>query len=247
MRIIDVHQHFGLWPFSMGWDAEKVIKHLRKVGVEMAIGSSPEALCYDFRIGNEEVRRIVERHEELLGYVVLNPNYPELSLKELEKYRKNPRFIGVKIHPDYHRQPLDSENYIMIYEQIERVGWPVLSHTNPGDPPRVRNIVERFKNLIFIMGHAGTGGLSGYYKGFREAAKLAGEKTNIYLEISTMPQTRIIENFVAVAGSEKVIFGSDFPLDCPSFMYPMVTEANITNEDKEKILHLNAERLFKLL
>ena len=47
-------------------------------------------------------------------------------------------------------------------------------------------------------------------------------------------------------GAEKIAFAVDYPYEENQEAIRFMKEAPICDEDKEKIYHLNAERLFKL-
>ncbi|MGV8092011.1 MAG: amidohydrolase family protein [Mangrovibacterium sp.] len=106
--IIDVHGHLGNINFAPFWqaDARKLEEHLTRAGVDLLCVSSSRSIMYDVHEGNLELAKALETSEKLLGYVTVNPMFPE-SLDDL-KYLDNPKFIGVKVHPDYHGYDLAS-------------------------------------------------------------------------------------------------------------------------------------------
>ena len=101
--IIDIHGHLGNINIAPFWqaDAAKLEEYCEKSGVDTLCVSSSRSLMYDIREGNAELDAALQETEKLLGYVVVSPTFSE-SLGDLELLKSNPKFRGVKIHPDYH-------------------------------------------------------------------------------------------------------------------------------------------------
>ena len=53
----------------------------------------------------------------------------------------------------------------------------------------------------------------------------------------------IVEQFVSELGSERVVFGTDFPWFDYHYYIGAVLGADITDDDRHNILHRNAEKL----
>ena len=79
---------------------------------------------------NEGIARIIEKFpDKFLGWIFINPLLPE-ALDELDRWKDTPGMVGVKIHPFWHRFPM---------EKVEAVG------INP-------NLVKRSLNEGFSGG-----------------------------------------------------------------------------------------------
>ena len=100
--IIDVHCHLGRWQFPLpDGGAAGLLALMRQAGVDRAVISSAQAIVYDLSGGNRSLAEAIAGHPELLGYVVVNPNYLEQSCRELDRYYALPNFVGAKIHMFY--------------------------------------------------------------------------------------------------------------------------------------------------
>src|SRR5690554_5762607 len=99
MEIIDVHTHIGRWMFPISSSTiDDLVNLERQCGVKKCIISSTSAILYDFREGNEELSTQLEKYPGFCyGYIVVNPHYLQESLNEIEKYKNNQNFIGVKL------------------------------------------------------------------------------------------------------------------------------------------------------
>ena len=79
--------------------------------------------------------------------------------------------------------------------------------------------------------------------GFREAAQLGRKYDNVYLELSGQPPQAINE-IIKIMGSEKILFGTDWPFYPLAFPLAKVLLATENNPvDRQRILKTNAERL----
>lgn len=245
MSIIDVHAHYGEWFFPIYRSSRKDIEELMKRhAIEAVILSSSKAITYDMVEGNEDLIRILNSGRGLYGYLYLNPNYPELSRIETKKYLDNPLFKGIgEMHPDYAGIPVDSEGFISTIREAAEYRKPFLIHTYSLENVNgLVELVKRFPDNIFVAGHMGGTGLC-----WKKAIVAAKEYSNLYLEIcATMFEKKKLEEAVDKAGVDKIMFGSDLTLLNPAHMIGVVLEAEISKNDKDKILYLNAKRVFRL-
>lgn len=240
MPIIDVHAHYGKWPFPMRrWGVEYSLELMRKHGISKAIMSSALGIVYDFVEGNREMADAIEGHPEILGYVTVNPNYFDASCRELEEYYKKTNFVGAKIHPAYCRQPINAPKTRALVRKIAEYGRPMLIHTyGPATPGQIRDIANDCPNLPIIMGHGGA-------DAWREAAEVVRDCPNVYIEFCCSGlETDKVRRVIQVAGDDKVLFGTDLDLIHPAFVAGCYEEACLTPTEKEKILYKNALRLF---
>ena len=71
---------------------------------------------------------------------------------------------------------------------------------------------------------------------------------NYYLDISGTGILRLgmLEHLVNAVGADRVLFGTDYPISNHDLYVHVVRTARLRDADKEKIFHLNAERLLGL-
>lgn len=238
--IIDVHSHFGKWPFPMRRSGiEYILEIMGRRSINRTIMSSSYAIVYHFVEGNKQMAEAIDGHPELLGYVTVNPNYFEASCKELELYLRKPNFVGAKIHPAYCRLGINAPKTRALLREIEKYGKPVLIHTyGVGAPSQIQDIARDCPNLRFIMGHGGA-------DAWREAADVIKAMDNVYMEFCCSGlETDKVRRTVEIAGADRVLFGSDLDLIHPGFIAGSYEEAGLGREDLEKVLYKNAERIF---
>jgi 5-carboxyvanillate decarboxylase len=71
-------------------------------------------------------------------------------------------------------------------------------------------------------------------------------KENFYVTTSGMFWTPVLEFLHSAMGPDRVLFAVDYPAESSVLGVQSVESISISNEDKEKIFHLNTERLLKI-
>ena len=75
---------------------------------------------------------------------------------------------------------------------------------------------------------------------------LARDLPHVYLELTAVFDDRgVIEKFVAEAGSDRLLFGTDLPWFDPHHAMGVLLSAYIGDDDRHNICHLNAEKLLE--
>ena len=117
--IIDIHGHLGNINQAPFWaaDEKSLEAYCDEANVDLLCLSSSRSLMYDAQEGNAELDRALKNSDKLLGYVVVNPVFPE-SINDLELLKINPKFKGVKVHPDYHGFDMASPQMIKFLDGV---------------------------------------------------------------------------------------------------------------------------------
>lgn len=244
MKAIDVHSHYGRNYLLGGKEVtvDFLLKQMNEHNIEKTLLSSFLAIHYDLVEGNKELKEIIDKHDNLLGMVVVNSNYVKISLKELETYLKHENFVGVKMHPNLTGHPINSAQSKEILKAVERYNVPILIHTwGEAHLNQILDVANDSPNLKILIGHMGG------IKDWRKGIEVAGKTKNTYLDItrSSAPQGEIEEAVMRV-GAERVLFGTDFPFLSYAFALGRLKDASISNKEKEMILYDNAKKLFRI-
>jgi hypothetical protein len=258
--IIDVHGHLGNINQAPFWaaDAETLERYCEEVGVDLLCVSSSKSLMYDAREGNAEVDKALEQSDKLFGYVVVNPVFPE-SAKDLNLLKSNPKFKGVKIHPDYHGYDMASGRVIEFLDKIAEEVDLMLFHVScmPGtgfaDAKRVADFASRHPKTNFIMAHmAGIfqNSLYPYFPNLQGCENVAAMKLdNVYIDTAhylMYVYPGVMENMVELVGADHIVFGTDVPLQGAMqmrFAIETIQALDIPQVDKDKILYTNAKKI----
>ncbi|GAA0939957.1 hypothetical protein GCM10009554_30210 [Kribbella koreensis] len=241
MRIIDVHGHWGPWPFHLDvGDVALNLELMDRYGIERQIVSGAEAVVFDAVAGNAKLAEVLQQQPRLHGYAVVNANRLERSAQDLRDCLSTGRFVGAKIHTTYPGVAIGSPLMADAFDMLDEVGVPLLLHTWGADVALLPGMLATRPNLKVIAGHAGG-------DAWREAARAAAECERIYLEHC---RTVTDAGRIAYARSigvpmEQFLFGTDSTLIDPCISLGVIRDAGFTEPELRKVLSENALRLFK--
>jgi hypothetical protein len=243
ITVIDCHAHLGQWfNFNIPKFKEDALKQSMDIlGIDKMCVSALASCGPNFLFGNEWVHKIVEKSPlKFFGYIVLNPNYPNMIMPEIKKHWKKSLMQAIKIHPVTHDYPPDGEEYRKIYDYLEKTHGLLLSHVwGINDVKKFGKLAKEYSNVRFIFGHSG-----GTPKAIYEAISIASMLDNVFLDLTgSYHYQGIIELMVREVGAEKVLFGTDAPFLDPKPAIGRVVYTDISDEDKMKILGLNMEKI----
>jgi predicted TIM-barrel fold metal-dependent hydrolase len=215
--------------------------HMKKFAIEQAFIASSAAVMGELAEGNAEVAQAVEGCDDFRAWCVVNPNYAELSLTEIQNYVRRPEFIGAKLHAGYSMQPLDSPPTMQVVKALLRYDKPLLVQVRAESELRgLDALAGAFPSATIVLGN-----MAGPH--WQPAGRLAHERTNIVLECGGPFADRDKIAFaIEQAGPHRVIFGTDQPLVHPAFAIGAVRDSALESSQKDAVLQRNARRLFHL-
>ena len=212
---IDAHGHIGLighWPQEERSIIEQVdllVRSMDALNITTMIVSGSDALFSDPVAGNRRLEQVVaSRTSRIKGYLAFNPVHADALIPALNRFFRRPFFVGFKTLCDYWNIPVTDPRFEPMLRYADRHRLPILYHTWDtcfDSPAMLTDIVARYPNAFFLLGHSGGGD-----RGRHEAEELARKSPNVYLEwcgsfCSTVPW----EDTLAKVGFDKVVFGTD--------------------------------------
>jgi len=261
--IIDIHGHLGNINQAPFWaaDAKQLEQYCQKAGVDLLCISSAKSIMYDAMEGNRDLDAALKNSKHLLGYVTVSPVFPE-SKADLRLLKSNPKFKGVKVHPDYHGFDMASLQAIEYLDQIAEQVELMLFHVScmPGtgfaDVIRIAEFAARHPKTNFVMAHmAGIfqNGNYPYFPNLQGCENVAAMKLkNVFIDTAHFLMyvyPGVMERMVEIVGAKHIVFGTDAPLQGPMqmrFAIEVIQNLDIPQSDKELILGGNAKKLLKL-
>lgn len=242
-RAFDVHTHFGPFDFDVPDvpDAE-LLGALRTPPTDAAVASSAVGIFGDPARGNEQAIRAVAgtRGAGQLAYVVADPSDVEFSRGQLDRHLGSSGVVGVKVHGQVSGVATATRAMADLFDLLAGYGRPVKIH-NEGDDweAALLEIARAHPRLPIIVAHSGLGTPSA------AAGRLAASTDNVYLEMSSsFASLAEVRRAVALAPSERLLWGSDAPLLEPSYVLGTYEDAGIPEDQLERVFWSNAAELF---
>ncbi len=244
---IDFHTHMGLeyCLYYPDHDADSMVKTMDEANIDFIVCAPCEDL-FDGSSKREQLTDAMRRYpDRIKGYYSVNPVLG-VDVDEIRRaFREHPGYIGLKFLPDYHRTALTDPIYAPALALAAEYQIPVLSHTwgvsmngescNSAD--KVIGVLERHPELTFIMGHSIQGQVD-------DAIAIAKRFPNAYLDLcDTCRLNGVLEKMVREVGAEKILFGTDAPMQSHQFQLGCVIGAKISDQEKKLILRENALRI----
>ena len=243
--VVDAHAHLGpYFNFHVpGNDAASMVEEMDRVGISQAWISAHASLASDYVFGNDEVLRAAREFPcRFLAYATPNPNYASEVENELNRLLAEAQVRMIKLHPAIHQYPIDGRAYEPVWRAACARRLPVLVHVWKGcqycDPMRFAHVAARHEQIAFLLGHCGGP------DGVEDSVRVAQDQENVLLDLAgSHAAYGLVEKLVRDVGSEKIVFGSDTPFLSPAGQLGKLLYAEISDEDKQRILGGNARRL----
>jgi predicted TIM-barrel fold metal-dependent hydrolase len=150
---------------------------------------------------------IAARPDRFVGWIFLNPAVQD-TLAELERWRSVPGFIGVKLHPFWHRWK--TEEAVPLARRCEELGLPVLIHLGFGESGRWQVLTDAAPKLRLVFAHAGMPWFGKIWDAIRKNNRLWLDVSSPYLDEA------LVRRAVAAVGPERAMYGTDAPYGFPS-------------------------------
>jgi predicted TIM-barrel fold metal-dependent hydrolase len=241
--VIDAHAHIGENQIFAYPDTSlpTLIARMDRLGIACVCVSPMGGLYGKARLGNDMAIAASRRYPgRIYAYMCIDPGYPERATAEMQR-SLDAGVRAVKIH-SYATRPFlsyDSANLTPLYEFADAHSLPLLAHTFTAEElQQIEPQFARYQRVGFILAHTGACGLDRYIR-------LAREYSNVYLETCLSASPRgLVESLVSAGLAGKVLWGSDQYFMDASQQLGRVLFAQISEDDKRKILGANAARVF---
>lgn len=245
--IIDAHAHLGRFRnFHIpAPDAAGLVRSMDSYGIDVAVISAHAAISADIVRGNDETLAAISSFpDRLLGYCVVNPNYPELAEREIEKCFAHPLVRGFKFHPELHGDyPVDGPGYQVAWKFANAHRLPVLSHTYfAGDSLETfARLTALYPEAILLLGHAGQD------FDLEDVVSLVQRRPNVVLDLcGALSAEGALETLVSRVGPERLLFGTDMPFMSGGRQLGTIATSRLERSVKEVVLGSHAARLFRV-
>jgi predicted TIM-barrel fold metal-dependent hydrolase len=231
--------------------ADELVAHMAKFDIHKFIAFpghwnySDEVYDPSYHIPNKHIAEAQEKYpDNIIGFGRVQPNYGVEAEKEAKRCFEELGLKGLKIQPEIDAMCMsNTERWKPIMKLLAKYDYPLLSHSYihwaTDSPGRFFKLAETFPEVNIIMSH-------GAFRHAYDAAIVAEHNDNIYLGISDMTISRILD-VLKMGLEDRLLFSSDTPHYNPALTVMKVTTCpRINEEQKRKILGGNLAKILKL-
>lgn len=258
MAIVDVHVH--IYPEKISERATQSIGSFYHIPMDAKDGSvhrlkeyvanSPITHCVVYSVAvrphtvesiNDFIAREVTLNENFIGFMAMHQDYPDPEA-EIDR-AMSMGLCGIKLHPDTQAVEMDDPRLMRVYEIAEAKHLPMTIHCGDyrydwSHPRRLKRILHAFPNLVVNAAHFGGWSIYDYALEFLEDEKC-------FLDMSSSMRflgPRRTKELVYAYGTDRILFGSDFPMWEPDAEYEKFSSLGFSERELEDMCWHNAER-----
>jgi predicted TIM-barrel fold metal-dependent hydrolase len=235
--------------------AEELLASMDEAGIGLSVVLNAGWVSHELCVKtNDYILDSVSRYStRLIGFCAIQPGARDAAIAELERCAEaGAKGIG-ELRSDVQGFDLADKttmkplvdaalkhDLIFLTHSSEPVGH---EYSGKGGitPDILYSFITAFLNLKLVCAHWG-GGLP-FYALMPEVAKAL---TNVSFDTAAtafLYKPEIFEQMSHIIGSDKILFGSDYPLMHQSRVLDQIQSAQLSEEDKARILGANAQQL----
>ncbi len=257
MEILDCHRHatwgiqtpdeydeYPVSPYSA--TPEDHIKSMDEAGISKGALTSWLGIVYDFREGDEDLKKAVDKHpNRLIPYCTVNPRWREESIHHLRRCIGEYGWRLVKIYPIGHDYLIDEcPSLDILAEEMIKLGVrDVMTHGGLGEstrPWRIGRFAERFPDLQIHMAHTA---VNEWY----DAIDWCEKVDNLVIDTSgSWYWYGEFDMAVERIGPDRVLFGTDWPCNYNELNISKIMDSELSQSSKRRIIGENFKRILGL-
>lgn len=222
-------------------NAEELIEEMDFCGIDSAVVYHQTMLDVSPEYGNRKISIEAGKYPDRLiaSWTLL----PSLTDEEFEAGRlfdgmRSNKVKFLRAYPDENRFFLNSETMGETITELIAGNVPLFLSPKSGWE-YIYGILKEYPKLTVIINNYGP------WSPDRYLYPLMKIYPNVYFETGDYQTDGAIEKICTKFGSERLLFGSEFPVNNIGGPLASLLGARITNEEKEKIAFGNVERLMK--
>src|SRR4030042_1957535 len=222
--------------------------------VILNLGWTSHELCVET---NDYILEAIAHYpERLIGFCVIQPLAGDKAIKELERCARNgakgigemrPDVQGFDFRDSTAMKPVIEatieHNLIFLTHASEPVGHQYFGKGSI-TPEVIYPLILNLPHLKLVCAHWG-GGLP-FYALMPEVDKAL---SNVYFDTAATPflyKPQIFKQVADITSSDKILFGSDYPLLSPRRVIDQLESVELSQEDRAAILGGNAQKLLSI-
>ena len=227
-------------------DFNNQVEILLRAGISRACGAlvsrRPIASFQDVRQLNDAALRLRDAHPDFyIPGVSIHPAYPEESCRELKRvHAAGVRWVGELVgYMMGYGEEYATPPALSIMSTAADLGMVVNFHC--GNLATIEALALAVPSLKLVLAHPGDG------DEFLKRIELLAKLPNLHLDISGTGIDRygMVRHAMNRAGKNKILFGSDFPVNNPAVYIHGARFEPLTQEEQDALFYANVLRLLE--
>jgi predicted TIM-barrel fold metal-dependent hydrolase len=238
--------------------AEELLASMDEAGIDLSVVLNIDWVCHELCVKtNDYILDSVSRYPtRLVGFCAIQPGAGDAAIAELERCAKagakgigelRSDVQGFNLSDKTTMKPLVDaalkHDLIFLTHSSEPVGH---EYSGKGSitPDILYSFITTFPNLKIVCAHWG-GGLP-FYALMPEVSKAL---SNVFFDTAAtvfLYKPEIFEQMSHIIGSDKILFGTDYPLMHQNRVLAQIQSSQLPEEYKDIILGANAQKLLHL-
>ncbi len=238
-EIIDANTVFGPWPtVRADMTADRLVKALTSHGVKAALAVSTIGALHSYGDGNAETLRVCKEQPTLMPVATIDPRGyfgpPGMPAKLKEQGFRMFRFF-----PMLQGWHLDHMAFCDILDELEPLGLPVMMQSREtGYPTALVKGLCNHKATFILEGIS--------FENMAEAVSVMRKHENVLVDTRELRTPGALRFLTDQVGADRVVFGSGCLRSSMAAALGYITDSEITDDAKQKILAGNIRRLLGL-
>ncbi|MBQ1841159.1 MAG: amidohydrolase family protein [Atopobiaceae bacterium] len=190
---------------------------------------------------NDFIAREVEGHDNFMGFMAMHQDFDDPAA-EIER-AMGLGLCGIKLHPDTQEVNMDDPRLMRVYDIAQACHLPLTIHCGDyrydySHPRRLKRILHEFPDLVVNAAHFGGWSIQDLALEFLEDERCFMDMSSSMFSLGP----RRTRELVYAHGTDRMLFGSDFPMWEPVAEYEQFSSLGFTDAELEDMCWHNAER-----
>jgi len=191
--------------------AQQALRRMDRMGVSSMIIAEYAVYDPDLSSGKtwmeEHLSAYGDRFHGYFSGLAFHPENEKTMALRMDEIFSQPYYVGFKMHNNHWSIPVTDPRFEPVWKYSDKHRLPILLHTwdDKYDAPKMlTDIVARYSNAIFILGHSGN-------TDRMDAEMLVRENPNVYLEwCGSFLNPADWRETLDRLGNRRLVYGSDF-------------------------------------
>ena len=235
-EIIDANTVFGPWPLVRAdMTVDRLVMALKNHGVSRALAISTLGALHNHGDGNAETLRVCSGQPMLIPVATIDPRGYFGPVGTLAKLAQQ-GFKMFRFFPMLQEWRLDHAAFIDVLDELESLGLPVMVQAREtGYPTALVKSLDGHKATFILE--------SVSFENMAETVSVMRKHANVMVDTRELRVPGALRFLVDQVGADRVVFGSGCLRSSLASALGYVTDSDIPDEVKAKILSGNIKRL----